>query len=139
MSPTGDFPIDPQSFVKAKQPVCYVSENTDLVKLYGKRNARRIQQGKICGEDGVLYDMSLWKACFQVHKQDAVISIVLLVLGSTCFPLKAERHSTEHVDSIEMALPLMSRVIIVSLQLVPAAARAEPPLPQSHSLSASLY
>jgi hypothetical protein len=111
-SPTGDFPIDPQSFVKAKQPFRFVSEGTDLVKLYGKRNARRIQQGKICGEDGVLYDMSLWKACFQVHKQDAVISIMLLVLGSTCFPLKAERHSTEHVDSIEMALPLMSRVII---------------------------
>lgn len=58
--------------------------------------------------------MSLWKACFQVHKQDAVISIVLLVLGSTNLDLslKAGRHSTDQVDSFEMALPLMSRAII---------------------------
>lgn len=74
-------PTDKEVSQKLEAAGSEQTSKDDLIKTFGHRKAKKILAGNLAAEDGVLYDMSLVRACYQVYKREFWFGTILLTLG----------------------------------------------------------
>lgn len=55
--------------------------DVDVVKLLGKRRAKKVDDGDLIYEDGEVWDMSLWKAIYLVTRQQWLMAVLWNAAG----------------------------------------------------------
>jgi ATP-binding cassette subfamily C (CFTR/MRP) protein 1 len=117
--------ISPSSEAKT-HPIAVGDSKSDdeVVKLFGKRKAKRVSTGQSAVEDGVLYDISFTRVLFSTIKTQWFLCLFLN--GITCQSLLYGSDDVlMKLVGLELASPLLSRQLIQQISIANAYHAAE--------------
>jgi len=110
----------PQVPVKDKA----IETDEELIKMFGKRKAKKIAVGAYAVEDGVLYDLSLFRAMFSTVRNKWLKALFLNAMTCKLITLLIAMRLTI-TDGLQLGAPLIARQLIQQISAANAFHNAE--------------